>query len=762
MNKMLMIIIVVIIAVILIAAAFSLTPRDDEKEEIENKVPIAVITSPQDGQVFSIENEIEFSAASSSDPDGEVLYFDWRSNMSGKLGSSEIFKSLLDVGAHEITLTVSDSEGGENSTKINITIYPLPFISIYLPPKDEDYYSNIPVFLNGSNSSSKYSSSLNYTWTSDLDGVLGNSETLFINLSVGTHTITLEISDGLTTQKEQITLEVKENKAPIAVINSPTYNDVFLISATIFFDASFSSDPENHELFFNWTSNVDGLIGTQDSFYATLSAGTHIITLIVNDSYGGSTETSTVIMVNTPPVADAGVNLTIEVGEQVEFDASNSNDPDGDELTYKWDLGDGNKDMGKKVDHTYNLEGIYNVTLTIDDGKGGVDNDTIVIEVVYVFKGTGVYGHVYNNKTLKPMKDIEIELYNDDWYDTESDISGYYEFNDVSEGEYWLEVWLDGYYDYSQEITIVKNQGIKKDIYIDPYPPETAKIYGNVYDNETKEPPEYGYVSIFDEKGYNNYSDTDEDGYYEMKVPAGDFIFVCSGWDWVNDIPYDYYYVELTLSDNQELELDIYLLRFRPAESNITIKFKNWNEIDITTTTIEYSQTGWMRDSLDANDDGEITQAEVDAYENQMELMVEIECSDLTTQELLLVDEIDYLYIKNSIDIEIGGAVGPVTSTNPITTIYSMDLKSNHTVSIADTHEIKLMAEYDDPLNYLYIYYIELPTFPSTYEMTNYTESENVNVTNITGSEIIIDPLEDPNDDDEIYGEWVAMEATKI
>ena len=56
----------------------------------------------------------------------------------------------------------------------------------------------------------------------------------------------------------------------------------------------------------------------------------------------------------------------------------------------------------------------------MDDGKGGIDNDSIDVEVVYIFKGTGVYGYVYNNKSLKPMKDVEVDIYNDDWHHVET------------------------------------------------------------------------------------------------------------------------------------------------------------------------------------------------------------------------------------------------------------------------------------------------------------------------------------------------------
>ena len=49
------------------------------------------------------------------------------------------------------------------------------------------------------------------------------------------------------------------------------------------------------------------------------------------------------------------------------FDASSSTDPDGDELKYLWDFGDGNKRNGSVVNHTYNRNGTYDVSVVIDD-----------------------------------------------------------------------------------------------------------------------------------------------------------------------------------------------------------------------------------------------------------------------------------------------------------------------------------------------------------------------------------------------------------
>ena len=66
----------------------------------------------------------------------------------------------------------------------------------------------------------------------------------------------------------------------------------------------------------------------------------------------------------------------------VTFDASGSSDPDLDALSYEWDFGDGSPVSNlQTVVHSYTSNGTFIATLTVDDGNGGSDTDTIVITV---------------------------------------------------------------------------------------------------------------------------------------------------------------------------------------------------------------------------------------------------------------------------------------------------------------------------------------------------------------------------------------------
>ena len=89
--------------------------------------------------------------------------------------------------------------------------------------------------------------------------------------------------------------------------------------------------------------------------------------------------------VNQPPVAVATANPTSgDVGMTVSFDGSASSDPNGDPLSYAWDLdGDGAFDDSTTATTTwtYNTAGTFHVSLQVSDGRGGTATDAVTIGV---------------------------------------------------------------------------------------------------------------------------------------------------------------------------------------------------------------------------------------------------------------------------------------------------------------------------------------------------------------------------------------------
>lgn len=86
---------------------------------------------------------------------------------------------------------------------------------------------------------------------------------------------------------------------------------------------------------------------------------------------------------NRSPVAVAEASTDSgPVPLTVHFDATNSSDPDGDALTYEWDLdGDGTPDStSASPAHTYTAVGVYTVSLIVRDANGGEASASLIID----------------------------------------------------------------------------------------------------------------------------------------------------------------------------------------------------------------------------------------------------------------------------------------------------------------------------------------------------------------------------------------------
>jgi len=87
---------------------------------------------------------------------------------------------------------------------------------------------------------------------------------------------------------------------------------------------------------------------------------------------------------NEPPIANAGPDQTVLLGESVIFDGSGSYDPDGIMILYEWDFGDPfdpTFGTGVHPTHTYRQPDVYVVTLTVTDEAGDERSDTMTVVV---------------------------------------------------------------------------------------------------------------------------------------------------------------------------------------------------------------------------------------------------------------------------------------------------------------------------------------------------------------------------------------------
>jgi hypothetical protein len=126
------------------------------------------------------------------------------------------------------------------------------------------------------------------------------------------------------------------------------------------------------------------------------------------------------VMVEYPPVADAGPDQSSFNYQTVTLDGSNSYDPDDGIVEYKWEFGDGSVGYGAIVTHTYSNCQQYTASLTVKDHYGATDTDTCIISVwqrghdmELVSMRTPKTGRVGQTKTIT-IKVKNVGTY-DDW-----------------------------------------------------------------------------------------------------------------------------------------------------------------------------------------------------------------------------------------------------------------------------------------------------------------------------------------------------------
>ena len=313
------------------------------------------------------------------------MSFKWISNIDGEIGNSIFFTNYLSANNHIIVLEVNDGKGGTDKSEVLVIVNSLPKAVIDYPETDSLFLTSQSIVFDAS-SSYDLEDDLSYIWVSNIDGVIGNTVNFDKKLSSGIHTITLNIEDkqgGV--DFSVITLVI--NTPPNAIIASPSENELFFVEDEIIFDAYSSYDRDNDDLYYTWTSNIDGEIysGKYNGFRKRLNAGHHMIELTLDDGRGGIDKELINININTPPIIiiDSPSNYSkFSNSEIVNFIASSSYDSDGDNLEFSWFSSiDGNLGNVGEIGEILS-EGTHTIILRVEDKYGSFDEETLIVNIV--------------------------------------------------------------------------------------------------------------------------------------------------------------------------------------------------------------------------------------------------------------------------------------------------------------------------------------------------------------------------------------------
>ncbi|MDP3014741.1 MAG: lamin tail domain-containing protein, partial [Candidatus Subteraquimicrobiales bacterium] len=112
------------------------------------------------------------------------------------------------------------------------------------------------------------------------------------------------------------------------------------------------------------------------------------------------------------PVAEAGADQEAVIGENIDFDGSDSFDPAGKKISFVWDFGDKTGAEGENVSHIYKMIGDYKVVLKVDNGEN-IGEDSLKVKIVTPeFSDKIILSEILPNPTGADKDGEWIELYN--------------------------------------------------------------------------------------------------------------------------------------------------------------------------------------------------------------------------------------------------------------------------------------------------------------------------------------------------------------
>lgn len=330
---------------------------------------------------------VVFDASNSSDPDGTLVgRIQWSidgtnvKSVPWTDGDTLLSYTFTHTGSKNLVLTVADNDGQSASALFPVYINRPPVAGFTTTPNPP--VLNAEPYTIQFNGGSPYSvdpdgTIISYLWdfgdgTSSTDAAPSKTYA-----APGSYNVTLEVTDNQGVKTKSAPVAVRANQAPTAKIGPDVLDPK--LGLDFHFDGSGSTDPDGTISTYAWDFG-DGQTSTEQSPVHIYAAnGDYTVTLVVTDNDGrtdSDTRTLTVAP-NVDPTASFVTDPANGRGDgapaTIGFDASGSDDPDGQIVTYAWDFGDGTTGTGKTTTHVYATYGTFTATLTVTDNNGATD-----------------------------------------------------------------------------------------------------------------------------------------------------------------------------------------------------------------------------------------------------------------------------------------------------------------------------------------------------------------------------------------------------
>jgi len=354
----------------------------------------------------------DLDGSGSSDADGQIVSYSW-SKKSGpstfSITSPNAAKTsvtgLTTTGTYVFELTVKDNNGATDAASVTVTVNPAPNVApvahagsnktITLPTSSTE--------LDGSGSKDSDGQIVSYSWSkksgpSTFSITSPNAAKTSVTglITAGTYVFELTVKDdrGATaTASVTVTVNPAPNVAPVAKAGSQIVITQPASSTTL--DGSGSTDADGQIVSYQWTKksgpasfSITNPKAAKTSVTGLTTPGTYVFELTVTDDRGASANATVSVIVNMPPIAEAGNDFAVTLpAKSLALDGTGSYDPDGSIASYSWAKVSGpaahaiTSPNAAKTAVTSLETGVYVFELTVKDNRGAVAKDQVQVVV---------------------------------------------------------------------------------------------------------------------------------------------------------------------------------------------------------------------------------------------------------------------------------------------------------------------------------------------------------------------------------------------
>ncbi|MFV1984453.1 MAG: PKD domain-containing protein [Thiohalomonadales bacterium] len=381
------------------------TPRCDigAYEANVNKGVISVIANAGSDQVVPYNTLVTLNGSKSKAANGIELY-NWNQIPNSTVSLSDttisnptfISPDVSQLLTFKVSIVDVNGISSTNNTKVNIIVNAPP---VARAGPDQNVAQNSKVTLNAKQSSDSDGTIEQYSWRL-LNSVPSGTSIKLIAKDTPTPNfiapktnvvlkLELTVTDDNGVSKSDI-VKIKVSSLPVVIIQPVTrvnYGELVIL------DGSQSKISGATNLRYLWAQQVGTDVVLSDStvakpnFHAPAIAGELQFKLTVSDVSGNNSSDIVSVFINSPPVSNAGENVSANVNETVTLNGNKSFDNDGTISSYSWKQVHGENVALSNVDTSEvsfivpKEPGLLTFSLTVTDNDNAKSSDHIEVKI---------------------------------------------------------------------------------------------------------------------------------------------------------------------------------------------------------------------------------------------------------------------------------------------------------------------------------------------------------------------------------------------